>query len=292
MEIYRLRSFVLLAERLNFGETARLSNLSQPALSKQIRQLEVEIGAPLFDRGRHGAQLTAVGKLFVEEARLVVRQADLALERGQRAARGELGSLTVGFGFSTVTLVPLVISRFRRLHPEVEVEMRDMSTVEQLEALRAGTIDIGFVRLPVEKEFRSQPVLKDRLVLAQSVHHKPVYDVKDLSTLKRASFVMLPRRRSPSLYDQVLSLCARHFFHPRVIQEAHEFPTVLGLVAAGLGVAILPESQLRTRIEGVTVHPIDDPIAHWRVGAAWRKSGGSPLTAGFLKLLKEEVADT
>src|SRR6266436_1708285 len=81
MEIYRLRSFVLLAERLNFGETARLSNLSQPALSKQIRQLEVEIGAPLFDRGRHGAQLTAVGKLFAEEARLVVRQADLALER-------------------------------------------------------------------------------------------------------------------------------------------------------------------------------------------------------------------
>src|SRR2546423_8073493 len=100
MELYRLRSFVLLAERLNYGETAQLLNLSQPALSKQILQLEIEIGAPLFDRGRYGAKLTSVGKLFLEEARQVVRQADLALERGQRAARGETGSLAVGFGFS------------------------------------------------------------------------------------------------------------------------------------------------------------------------------------------------
>src|SRR5262245_31417174 len=128
MELSRLRSFIVLAERLHFGEAARLLHLSQPALIKQIRQLEDEVGAPLFDRGRHGARLTEVGSLFAEEARRLVQQAEAALELGRRAARGEVGRLAIGFGFSTVTLVPRVISKFRLRHPGVEIELRDMST--------------------------------------------------------------------------------------------------------------------------------------------------------------------
>src|SRR6266545_1723391 len=239
MELTRLRSFVILAERLHFGEAARLLNLSQPALSKQIRQLEDEIGAPLFDRGRHGARLTEVGSLFADEARRLLRQAEVALEQGRRAARGEVGRLAVGFGFSTVTLVPRVISKFRLRYPGVEIELRDMSTPEQIDALHAGRIHIGFVRLPAGKGLRQLPVLEDRLVLALPAPDKGGHKPGGLS---------------------------------------------------GLRVALVPESQLRTRIEGVTIQRIGDRAARWQVGAAWRREKGSPLTAEFLGLLREELS--
>lgn len=265
-------------------------HLSQPALSKQIRQLEEEVGAPLFDRGRHGARLTEVGNLFAEEARRLVQQAEATLEQGRRAARGEVGKLAIGFGFSTVTLVPRVISKFRLRHPGVEIELRDMSTPEQIDALRAGRIHIGFVRLPAGRGMRQLPVLEDRLVLALPAQGKVDDKPVDLSGSRDSPFIMLRRGLSLSLYEHTIRLCARYGFHPRVVQEANEFPTVLGLVAAGLGVALVPESQLRTQIEEITIQRIRDRAAHWQVGAAWRREKGSPLTAEFLALLREELS--
>jgi len=291
MELTRLRSFIVLAERLHFGEAARLLRLSQPALSKQIRQLEVEIGAPLFDRGRHGARLTEVGSLFAEEARRLVRQADAALEQGRRAARGEIGRLAIGFGFSTVTLAPRVISKFRLRYPGVEIELRDMSTPEQIDALRASRIHVGFVRLPAGRGLRQTPVLEDRLALALPAPDKESRNPVDLSGFRDSPFVALRRDQSLSLHEHIIRLCARYGFYPRVAQEANEYPTVLGLVAAGLGVALVPESQLRTWIEGVTVHSIEDPEARWQVGAAWRREKSNPLTAEFLALLREDLSN-
>ena len=290
MELTRLRSFIVLAERLHFSEAARLLRLSQPALSKQIRQLEDEVGAPLFDRGRHGARLTEVGSLFAEEARRLVQQAEAALEQGRRAARGEVGRLAIGFGFSTVTLVPRVISKFRLRYPGVEIELRDMSTPEQIDALRAGRIHIGFVRLPAGRGLRQAPVLEDRLVLALPAQGNVGYKPDDLSGSRDSPFIMLRRGLSLSLHEHIIRLCARYGFHPRVVQEANEFPTVLGLVAAGLGVALVPESQLRTQIEEITIQRIGDRAAHWQVGAAWRREKGSPLTTEFLALLREELS--
>jgi DNA-binding transcriptional LysR family regulator len=290
MELTRLRSFIVLAERLHFGEAARLLHLSQPALSKQIRQLEVEIGAPLFERGRHGARLTEVGSLFAEEARRLLRQADAALEQGRRAARGEVGRLAIGFGFSTVTLVPRVISKFRLRHPGVEIELRDMSTPEQIDALRASRIHVGFVRLPAGRGLRQTPVLEDRLALALPAPDKESHKPGALSGYRDSPFIALRRDQSLSLHEHIIRLCARYGFHPRVVQEANEYPTVLGLVASGLGVALVPESQLRTRIEGVTIQCIEDPAARWQVGAAWLRGKSSPLTAEFLALLKEDLS--
>ena len=290
MELTRLRSFIVLAERLHFGDAARLLHLSQPALSKQIQQLEEEIGAPLFDRGRHGARLTEVGSLFAEEARKLIRQADVTLEQGRRAARGEVGRLAIGFGFSTVTLVPRIISKFRLHHPEVEIELSDMSTPKQIDALHAGHINIGFIRLPADRGLRQLPVLEDRLVLALPATDKKGHKPVDLSASRDSPFILIRRGLSLSLHEHILRLCARYGFHPRVVQEANEFPTVLGLVAAGLGVALVPESQLRTRIEGVTILRIGDRAARWQVGAAWRREKGSPLAAKFLGLLREELS--
>ncbi|SRR6266404_1517891 len=289
MELTRIRSFVVLAERLHFGETSRLLNLSQPALSKQIRQLEEEIGAPLLERGRHGAKLTEVGRIFAEEARSLVKQADAALEQGRRAARGEIGKLSIGFGFSTVTLVPRVISEFRKLHPSVEVELRDMSTANQLEALRRGRIDVGFARLPIGGKLRRRLVLEDQLVLAFPSSMKVSDFPQDLSSLKDAPFIMMPRSRSPDMYDRVMRVCAKYGFSPHVAQEANEFPTILALIAAGLGVALLPQSQLRTRIESLEIQSIPDKVARWQVGAVWSKGSGSPLIRDFIELVTKEL---
>lgn len=289
MDITRLQSFIVLAEQLHFGEAAEVLHLSQPALSKQIRQLEDEIGGSLFNRGRHGTELTELGKLFIDEARAVIRQADMALERGRRAARGEIGMLSIGFGVSTLTLVPHIISQFRQLLPDVEIKLRNMSTSSQIEALRTGRIHIGFVRMPVETDFNQLHIHDEHLVLVvPTSQYKNNHNVT-LSSLKHSPFIMLSRNLSPSQYDHVLSLCAKHGFHPRIQQITNEAPTILALVAAGLGVALVPESQLRTHIEGVTIVKIEDNEARWQVGVAWRKDNNSSMVETFLNILRSEI---
>jgi len=287
MKFEWLRSFVVLAERLHFGAAAQVLNLSQPALSNQIRLLEEDLGAPLFDRGRHGAQLTDVGNVFLTEARALLQHADRVVETGRRAARGETGHFVVGFGFSTIVLVPRLVSKFRKRRPEVRVDLHEMSSLDQIDALRAGRMHVGFIRMPIAKEFRQLPVLEDRLMLIVPKGERP--RGVSLADYANASFIMPRRSLSVNLHDHIFRMCSQYGFHPRVVQEANEDRTIPALVAAGLGVALIPESQLRPRIEGITVHTLDDEMARWRVGAAWRRSEGSPLTREFLEILKSEL---
>ncbi|WP_394835577.1 LysR family transcriptional regulator [Pendulispora rubella] len=293
MKFEWLRSFVVLAERLHFGAAAQLLNLSQPALSNQIRQLEEELGAPLFDRGRHGAQLTDVGRVFLEEARALLQHADRVVETGRRAARGETGQLVVGFGFATIGLVPRLVSKFRKRRPEARIDLHEMASHDQIDALRAGRMHVGFIRMPISKEFRHLPVLEDRLMLVVPAvgpkRERP--RAANLADYARAPFIMPRRSLSVNLHDHIFRMCSQYGFHPRVVQVANEDRTIPALVAAGLGVALIPESQLRPRIEGITVHPLDDETARWRVGAAWRQNQGrSPLTMEFLEILKSELS--
>lgn len=290
MDLIRLKSFTVLAEKLHFGKASQLLNLSQPALSKQIRYLEDEIGGALFSRGRHGAELTELGKMFADEARALIRQADLALERGQRAARGEIGTLSIGFGTSTLTLVPHLISQFRKLSPDVEIKLRNMSTLGQIEALHSGHIHLGFVRLPAGNVFNQLHIHDERLVLIVPTSQYKNNHKVTLTSVKNSPFIMLSQNLSPSLYDHVLRLCGKHGFHPRVEQIANESPTILALVAAGLGVSLVPESQLRTPVEGVTIIKIKDDSARWQVGAAWRKDSNNPKIEIFLKILRAELS--
>ena len=131
-----------------------LLHLSQPALTKQIRRVEEDLGCSLFERGKHGTKLTSAGEQFLEEARSIVSGFDRLVEGGRRLARGESGRLRIGFGFHTFELVPRLIGRLRQIAPGVQISLRDMSTLEQTEALRSGRLDAGFVRSPVSKEFK------------------------------------------------------------------------------------------------------------------------------------------
>ena len=288
MELEHRRSFLALAGQLHFGRTARLLNVSQPALTKRIRQLESEIGGQLFRRGRNGTHLTDLGGLLRVEAGKLVLLADQLLNDMRRATRGEIGKLSIGFGFHTFDLVPRVVAQLRRRAPEVQVKLRDMSTREQLLALSSGTIDIGFVRLPVAGDFEQLPVSQDSLAIVCSLEWKGKRHLR-LADCREEAFLMLSLERSPTFREHALRLCAKYGFAPRIVQEAHELPTLFALARAGGGIALVPVSACRAGISGVRVHPISDKEALWTVGAAWRKGENSVLVASFLELLQKEL---
>ena len=288
MELREVRSFITLAEQLHFGRAARLLNLSQPALTKQIHRLEEELGGELLSRGRHGTHLTTLGQQFLEGARTFVHDGDELVALTRRAARGEAGRLRIGFGFHTFELVPRVVVRLRKSLPAVEISLRDMSTSEQIEALRAEKIDLGFVRAPAAKEFETLPVIEDRVMLVSSASSKLPADL-DLAACHDQPFVLISRKRSPTFHRHVLSLCAKHGFHPRIVQEVPEVTTGLALVRAGLGLAMIPQSFGASRFAGVRFHILKDKEAGWSVSAAWRKGDTNPLLHRFLSLLKREA---
>ena len=288
MELAHLRSFLALAGELHFGRTARLLNVSQPALTKRIRHLESEIGGQLFRRGRSGTRLTDVGGLLVDQAGELVRLTNQLLSDMQRAARGEIGKLSIGFGFHTFDLVPRVVAQLRRRAPEVQVKLRDMSTREQLVGLSSGTIDIGFVRLPVASDFEQLPVIQDSLAIVRSLEAGRKRHLR-LADCMEEAFIMLSLERSPTFRQHALRLCAKYGFSPRIVQEAHELPTLFALARAGVGIALVPISACRAGTRGVRVHPISDREALWTVGAAWRKGTNSVLVTSFLELLKKEL---
>ncbi|MCW1887157.1 LysR substrate-binding domain-containing protein [Luteolibacter flavescens] len=283
-----LKSFVLLAEQLHFGRASRLLNLSQPALTKQIRRMEDELGAPLFERGRHGTMLSSLGKQFLKEARGVVSGFDRLLDGAHTSARGESGNLSLGFGFHTLELVPRVIVKLRETSPGIQITLRDMSTAEQTDALRKGELDLGFVRLPGADDFKLLPVIKDRLTLVSSAAY-PLPANATLGSCRDLPFVSISEARSPGFFGHFLQLCGKHSFHPRVVQQVPEFTTALALVQAGLGVTVIPQSAGTSRFPGLRQHPLRDRDAAWTVAAAWRKGDSNPALAKFLAILKVEA---
>ncbi|HEY5894796.1 MAG TPA: LysR family transcriptional regulator [Chthoniobacterales bacterium] len=288
MEMREIRSFVVLAEQLHFGRASRLLHLSQPALTKQIHRLEEELGGHLFIRGRHGTKLTALGNQLLRDARPVIQDFDQLIERGRRTARGDLGRLRIGFGFHTFELVPRIVVKLRETTPGIDVSVRDLSTAEQIAALRAEQLDLGFIRLPIGPEFESMPVIQDRAMLVSS-SKSPLSESAPLADCKNEPFILISRERSPGFYAHVLKLCAKYGFHPRVVQEASEITTALALVRAGLGLAMIPESFGTTHFSGVRFHRLPDKEAIWKVGAAWRKDDQNPLLKRFLNLLRAEL---
>jgi len=288
MDIRELRSFILLSEQLHFGRAAQLLHLSKPALTKQIRRMEEELGSALFERGKHGTAPTAFGTRFLSEARTVVDAFDRLLDRGRQAARGEAGILHLGFGFHTIELVPRLVVRLRKLAPGIEVTLRDMSTAEQVEGLESGEIDLGFVRLPVGNAFETLPVIRDRLALVSSTSSSLPANAT-LEDCRNEPFVALSGKRAPGYYNHMLRLCAGHGFHPRVVQQVPELTTALALVRAGLGVAVVPESLKVGNFGGIRMHPLKEKDAGWSVSAAWRRRDSNPALLRFLQMLREEV---
>ncbi|HSC80124.1 MAG TPA: LysR family transcriptional regulator [Chitinolyticbacter sp.] len=287
MEIRLLRSFTVLARYLNYGEAAQALGVSQPALSKQIQLLEADLGGVLFHRGRHGAELTPLGRFMHGQAQKLVADADQLQQSGRRMAAGRIGRLTLGFGLSTQEVAPKLLSLFRERYPDVELTLEDMPSAVQLNLLRAGELDIGFVRLPVSHEFDWIAVVDDQLALALPVEASWARGKAGLTAMHDAPFVQLAHHRGAGLVDQAMRYCAARQFTPQVIQRAGDIQTVMSLVAAGIGAAIVPATAQRIAGPGVRLIPLTGRGAHWQVGAAWLAGNDSPLIQNFVALTRE-----
>ena len=292
LNLDELRSFLTLASELHFRKAAERLFVSQPALSKQIRKLEEKTGGALFERTRRKVVLREAGRVLIPLAERLLRDSQAALDRVRQATEGRAGTLRIGFGIASASdLLPQTILRFRKTYPGIEIQMRDMSTPAQTRALLEEQIDIGIIRLPVARpELSSLPLIRERLVVA--VPRATPYRAKDgLACLRDKPFLLIARAASTTFYDHVLAVCRRAGFIPEIIQEANETFTLLNLVRAGLGVSLVPRSEKRMSVPGVSYHQLPMPEAEWQIGIAWNKlSEKHELITRFSTTMRSVVA--
>jgi len=295
MDLRRIRYFVVLAETLHFGRAAMRLNIAQPPLSHQIRVLEEELGARLFERSNRRVELTPAGQALLPEARILLAQAERAGDIAARVQRGELGELRLGFTSSSALtqVVPRLIHAYRQRWPGVHLRIEELTTQEQLTAMLEHRLDIAFVRgfespdLP--GSLQAVRLFEDALVVALPPQHRLAKDTGPLAAgaLADEAFVMYPREIGTGVYDQIISLCRRAGFAPRVAQEARAVATIVGLVAAGLGVALVPEALRSIGIKGVAYRPLREQEARSAMWMVFKAGQLSAQENGFRELARE-----
>ena len=291
MELRQIRSFLSIAETLHFSRTAELVHLSQPALSLQIQALESEVGVRLLERNRRKTALTPAGRAFRDAAIQGVSQLDRAIRNARLAAEGKLGLLRIGF-ISTAgsELVPSIIRRFRELNPEVEFSLRNILTAEQIQMLEGGALDVGFLRLPIggHSQLSVETVHREPFVLVVPSSHELAKKKKvRLHEVAGQDFVMYDRTHAPGFHDLILGMLRQAGIVPNVRQSAGEMPTLVSLVAAGMGISILPLSAVKHSVAAVVGCEIADATPMSEVGLAVSKSAGSAVVENFRALALE-----
>ncbi|MBB3455435.1 DNA-binding transcriptional LysR family regulator [Rhizobium sp. BK313] len=290
MELRHIRYFLALAEEGNFTRAAAKLGIGQPPLSQQIRDLENEVGAALFHRVPHGAELTAAGEAFLAEAKTAVDAAEKAKLAAQRANRGEIGRLALGFTASSAfnTIVSATIREFRNRWPEVRLSLTEMNTNALMERLMRGEIDAAFIRPGLEdprdvrlKRFADEPML----IALPANHPLAKMDHVPVAALANEPFILFPRMVGLSLYDDIVTACRDAGFELVVTQEAPQIPSVVNLVAANLGVSIVPASIAQIKLDGVAYRPIDGAPLVARLGLAILKAQRSPVAANLMSLI-------
>jgi DNA-binding transcriptional LysR family regulator len=291
MELRHLRYFVTTAQLEHFGRAAARLSIVQPALSKQIRELEEEIGTPLFERLPRGVKLTAAGRAFLEEAERVLQDVDAASQRARDVAQGKIGGLRVGFVDTAIyhSIVPRVFHEFRQRWPAVDLELIQQPSAAQGELLRAGSLDVGFVfhhpaNLP---PLAAQFITVDPIQLAVPTAHGLARRRQvRLNELKNEPFVWIPRALSPNFHDAIFAACARHGFTPHVVQEGNTDLTLLSLVAAGAGLTFCVASAKARKPADVTLLKVTDLKLTVRLDAIWRTDNPNPALPHFLALVR------
>lgn len=298
MELRHLRYFIAVAEELHFGRAAQVLGISQPPLSQQIQALEQEVGARLFERTNRRVELSEAGRLFLHEARLVLAQVDKAADVARRAQLGELGELKIGFTSSAPfnSSIPQAIFAFRQAFPAVHLNLQEMSSTQVAESLVDESIQVGLMRpLPLPDSLSMVELMREPLVAVLNADHPLVHSSErglHLAQLAEEPFVFFPRSYGSGLYAQLLNLARDAGFSPHFAQEAGEAMTIIGLVAAGLGVSVLPASYQRMRIDGVVYRRLLDPAAMSAVWLVQRKDQASPMAKAFVELLTRKTGAT
>ena len=293
MELRHLRYFVAVAEEENVTRAAQRLGIRQPPLSQQIRALETELDVQLFRRKPRGVELTDAGRALFEDAQAILDRVEQALAKAQRTARGEQGTIVVGFTSSAPfhPFVPEVIRSFRQAHPNVSLELQEAGTGELIEAVEGERMDAAFIRshstdasaVAVHRLFAEQflAALPAGHALASST--KPIA----LTELRNEPLVLYRRQSGPGLYDTILSACQQSGFNPDITQEAPQIVSTLNLVAAGLGITLVPASLRQARMVGVVFRPLkSSPNLTAPLNLACRKVDHSEAAKRFVALVR------
>jgi DNA-binding transcriptional LysR family regulator len=288
MELRHLRYFVAVGEEQHYGRASRRLRVAQPALSRQIQDLEEEVGFKLFDRLPRGVKLSAAGKLFLDDARRILQEVSEAAARAARVARGQSGTLRVGFAenASWRGVVPDSFRRFREHQPDAELQLKPAASLEQLEAIRSGRLDAGFLNFmpKADPELDQLLVARHHVELAVPIRH-PLAKLKKLRLrdLTDAPFAWFPRWANPAFYDRMMLACYRGGLKsPHIVQEGFNEATILSLVSTGLGVGwVLGTARWRCP-ETVAILPVIDLNVPLTLALAWRSDNSSPLLANFI----------
>ncbi len=302
-ELRHLRYFVTVAETLSFARAAERLHLSQPPLSRQIQTLEQELGTPLFVRTKRSVRLSSAGAALLPEAIRLLEQAEALRDSARRLAGGESGRITLGcITTAAHNVLPQLLPEFQRRHPGVKVVLQETTSDLQVAALAENRMDAGLVLPPVnDARLRYLPLFRDQLVAAVPTAwtaggHPGAADLKaglkgsgpmTLRSLASQPFILFPRQAGPGLYDLIIGFCRRAGFAPRIEQEATHMQTIVSLVAAGMGVALVPASLQAMRRTGVRYRPLAEKSPAVETGLTWRGDNDSPALQAFVQLARE-----
>jgi DNA-binding transcriptional LysR family regulator len=290
MELRHLRYLCAVAEFGTFREASKHLNVSQSAISEQIADLEHEIGGPLLDRGQRSTRLTPQGRIFIEEAKKTLTQADRAVDLARRSLLGQEGSLAIGFFlWGAGGFFASIIREYRKLHPQVKLTLVEMHTYAQMPALVDGRIDVGFTR-PLEPPYtaslRDELLYNDPVVALLPRDHPLAKGPLDVAALAGERFVMCDRDVTPVLFDSILALCSTAGFSPNIVNSSPSWPGVLTLVASGEGVALVPAGVHHLRTPGVAFVELRPPTTHVGLSIAWNPQNEGSVVRNFLKLVR------
>lgn len=286
-ELNQLRSFVVLAEELHFGRAAVRLRMTQPPLSRQILLLEHQLGVKLLERNSRSVRLTLTGRSFLREARAILRLAETASLEVRRIAYGEAGTVAIGFtAASGYHFLPRLIVKFRERLPEIDLMLKEMVTLEQIEALDAGRLDIALLRPhTANTDFETRRVVRETLVAALPQTHALARGrLPSLQDFDHAPFLTYSPVEARYFHDLVASTFARARVHPLYTQHVSQIHSILALVKAGLGAALVPEAAMQLRFEGVVFRPVREIRAQRPVELlmAWKRDNDNPALVKVL----------
>ncbi len=289
IELRHFRYFLAVAETLHFSQAAERLGMAQPPLSQQIKRLEQLIGHRLFERTTRGVKLTLAGQLLAERARSTIEKVQDDIAQVRRLGRGEEGTLTVGFSGSVMfTDLPAAIESYRRRYPKVELRLRELSTSAQISALLTGIIDLAFLRDGDRTEgIEISTLFEERYVAVLPEAHglagRRSLRVRDL---QREPFILFARRMGPLAFDRTVACCERDGFRPNIVQDAPQWPTLVRLVAAGLGVSLAPACVASVAIPGAVYREVRG-ACRTTVDLGIKTGAATTLAGNFIAIARE-----